>query len=134
MDPIGPSFRRRRILIVEDGALVADELAHLLERWGYEIAGPAPRLRVAEELVRRESIDGALLDINLNGEEVFPLAQWLHDHDVPFIFLTGYHDAMLPDRFADNPRLNKPCRPHRLEAELVRWIGDPVDRGEGRPG
>lgn len=90
----------------------------ILESTGCVVVGPSPRLAVACDLAEKEAIDAALLDVNLAGEKVFPVARILAAREVPFLFLTGYGDAGLGDGFAGRPVLAKPF----TEAGLVRAL------------
>lgn len=80
----------RRILIVEDEALIAMEMEWALADLGAIPAGPAPNVRAAAEIAATASLDGAVLDINLRGEEVFPVANILFNRKIPFVFQTGH--------------------------------------------
>ena len=106
----------RKVLVVEDNFLIAEHVCSLLEQQGCDVLGPAPRLARALELVRvTRVIDGALLDINLNGELCFPAAAALAERAVPFAFLTGYDDrTIVPKEFAGRPVLPKPLDEQRL--------------------
>ncbi len=97
-----------KILVVEDEFLVALEVEAALESIGCAIAGPFARLAKAMEAAKGTRLDGAVLDVNLNGEMVYPLADLLAQQDVPFVFLTGYSAADMPERFRGSRRLPKP--------------------------
>jgi CheY-like chemotaxis protein len=110
----------RRILLVEDMSLAALELDKLLRCAGIETVGPAARLEQALVLAERERLDGAVLDINLDGKMVFPVAEVLRRRGVPFVFLTGYGDgAALPRKFRSERRLIKPVRTEELKVALA---------------
>ena len=96
------------ILVVEDTALVADLVADVLQDAGCRVVGPVARLDQGLALARTTELTGALLDVNLAGEQCFPIADALAERGVPFAFLTGYGEQMLPDRYRDTPRLTKP--------------------------
>jgi DNA-binding response OmpR family regulator len=113
---------REYVLIVEDRYLLASELAREVERLGGSVVGPARTLAQAADLAGRESVQAVLLDINLDGEMAYPLAEALADHDVPFIFLTGYGAEVLPPAWRGRPRLTKPIDLGRLEVELVKLV------------
>ena len=104
----GPDLRGARILVVEDSCLVADMIADHLNECGCAVVGPATRLDAALLLAGSERLDGALLDVNLAGEESFPVARMLQARRIRFAFLTGYSDITLPDEFAGVPCLTKP--------------------------
>ncbi|MBV9835725.1 MAG: response regulator [Alphaproteobacteria bacterium] len=97
------------VLIVEDNYLVAEAVREIFEERGSTVIGPAARVEEALRLAETELLDGAVLDINLAGEFCFPVAAALHARQVPFLFITGYGEAMLiPAQFRDVPRLPKP--------------------------
>jgi DNA-binding response OmpR family regulator len=96
------------VLVVEDTALVADLLVEQLQSAGCRVVGPAPRLKQGLALAAPPGLDGALLDVNLAGENCFPIADALAARDVPFVFLTGYGATVLPDSYRDVPCLPKP--------------------------
>jgi CheY-like chemotaxis protein len=108
-----------RILIAEDNLLAALELEQVLIECGCQPIGPAATLEQALRLVREMLLDGAVLDVNLRDQTVFPVAEELVRRDVPLIFATGYEDSYaFPPSLADRPRLRKPY----AEQELVRLL------------
>ena len=111
------SLEGRRILVVEDEFLLALEVEAALASFGCFVAGPFAKLGKALVAARATRLDGAVLDINLNGEMVYPLAEFLDMAGVPFVFLTGYVPTDLPERFRRFRRLQKP-----LHAEKLRHI------------
>lgn len=123
----GPTqLKGARVLIAEDEYTIAMFLADYLELQGAQVVGPAGNLEALAALVEQQQIDAALLDINLGGELVYPLADRLAEAGVPFLLTSGYDDN-IPARFADNPRCSKP---YRLEA-LSQALQDTLAR---RPG
>jgi DNA-binding response OmpR family regulator len=103
-----------RILIVEDAFLEALQLDGELRAAGYTVVGSCNELSAALTAVRRGGFDLAILDVNLAGELVYPLADELAARGVPFILLSGYLKGDLPERFREVPRLNKPHDPRAL--------------------
>ena len=97
----------KRILIVEDEYFIAADLKRALAEAGAIVVGPAGTLASAQALVD-DDIDLALLDVNLDGEHSYPLANRLHERAVPLAFLTGYDQWALPPAYRDVPRLDKP--------------------------
>jgi CheY-like chemotaxis protein len=113
------------ILVVEDEYYLADEASAILSQVGADIVGPVPTLRQAQAMLDTDTkIDGALLDVNLRGEQVFELADALHSRGVPFAFATGYDGDVLPDRFVDRVVLSKPVRPEQLIETFTELIGE----------
>lgn len=100
----------RRILVVEDEMMVAMVLETMLDDAACRIVGPFGRLAQALASAQRDSIDAALLDVNLHGEQVFPVADALAQRNIPFVFVTGYGAGGLPPRFKNRPALTKPYR------------------------
>jgi DNA-binding response OmpR family regulator len=108
-----------RVLIVEDRYLIASELAHEVDRLGGSVLGPAKDLASAADIVAREDVQIALLDVNVDGEMIFPLAEALADRGVPFIFITGYDREGLPAAWQERPQLRKPVDHRRLSEQLA---------------
>ncbi len=105
----------RRILIVEDDFFIADDFAATCEAAGATVVGPAATLAEALDLTQRtERLDGALLDINLQGEMAYALADALRARSVPIVFATGFDRGAIPDRYADIPLCEKPVDPQQV--------------------
>jgi len=103
-----------RILLAEDETLVAVLLEEDLRSAGYAIVGPFARLAKAIQASRRETFDLAILDVNLQGEMIFPLAEELRARGIPFLLLSGYGPTSLPEQFRRAPRIPKPYDPDVL--------------------
>ncbi len=114
-----------RILVVEDEAAISLLLEDMLLDFGCEVIGPAARLSAALEAVEREPIDLAILDVNVAGEPIYPVAEALVQRRIPFVFSTGYGSAGIKDAFRDRPVLQKPFAQHDLKQKLLmaRAIG-----------
>lgn len=107
------------ILVAEDEYLVALDVARFLEAAGATIVGPAPRVKQSLALVATgERLDAAVLDINLAGEAIYPVAAALIRRKVPIVFATGYDASAIPAAYADITRCEKPIEPSRLVAAL----------------
>jgi CheY-like chemotaxis protein len=105
----------RTLLVVEDEILVALQVSELMEIAGWTIVGPASSLDEALTLVADgQRIDAAVLDINLDGTPVYPLADTLRERGIPILFCTGYEMLGEPERFADCACLNKPVGAHEI--------------------
>lgn len=120
----GPRFDGLRVLVVEDEYLVALLLEEDLRSAGCTIAGPHTSLSAANAAARGEPVGLAILDVNLNGEMVYPLAEELADRGVPLVFLSGYDIGHFPERFKTTPRVGKP----HDRAALLREIARALDR------
>ena len=108
-----------RILIVEDSFLVLIGLEAMCTDLGWEIVGPATRVDQALALARSEAVDAALLDVNLDGEMSWEVADALKGRSIPFAFSTGYDQSnMLPERFAGTDVMAKPYRIDDVERRL----------------
>jgi CheY-like chemotaxis protein len=107
-----------RILVVEDESLIRMLLEDLLADLGHETAATASSVAKATELAATGSFDAAILDVNLEGEEVFPVAEILIQRNLPFVFASGYGQASLPEKFRNRPILQKPFQAQQLEAVL----------------
>jgi len=116
------AFKGLRVLVVEDEFLLALLLEEELVSAGCSVVGPFSGLAQAMEAARRETFDLAILDINLNGEMVYPLADELSGSGVPFIFMSGYGLSNLPERFRTAPRIAKPYDPAILVREMQRAL------------
>ena len=124
-EPRPDALRGRRLLVVEDEYLIAASLARELEGRGAAVVGPAGSVRDALALVEAEGdrLDGAVLDINLRDERVYPVADALAARGVPFVFLTGYDARAIPDAYAGVPRCEKPVSPALLARTLSKvWV------------
>ncbi len=99
----------KRILLVEDDALIALSVETALIEGGYELAGSASRLSEALAIATAQPMDAAVLDINLDGEPVWPVAAVLHERGIPFVLLSGYGSELaVPEYCIHAPRLRKP--------------------------
>ena len=106
-----------RVLIVEDEVIVALFLEDLLSEFGYEVAGVASHLDDA--MAHAPDYDLAVLDVHLNGRNVFDFADALAARGTPFIFATGYGERGIPDRHRGRPVLQKPFTPADLQRTLA---------------
>ena len=98
----------RRILVVEDEFLIADEIAVAFARLGIFTVGPARTLEHALKLLESSGhLDGAVLDVNMRGAMVFPLADVLLARIVPFIFATGYDPEVISERYSHVPSVRE---------------------------
>jgi two-component sensor histidine kinase/response regulator RpfG family c-di-GMP phosphodiesterase len=107
-----------QILLVEDEALLSLLMRDLLTEMGFAVVGPFNSVKDALAAARTEPLAGAVLDVNLGGEFVYPLAEYLDTHEIPFVFVTGYAEDRIERRFDGVPVLQKPLTRELLERAL----------------
>ena len=116
-------LKGRRVLVVEDESLVAMLLETILEDLGCIPVGPAASVEDGLEKVRgQEKLDLALLDVNVAGREVFPVADALAERGVPVVFSTGYGEAGLPEKWRGTQALQKPFTEQAVRDALLKAI------------
>lgn len=98
----------RKILIVEDEAPIALNLASAVSQAGGVVIGPSASVEASFALMAEHTLDGALLDIRLRGETSFPLADVLAVLNIPFVFVSGLSSALMPYPHRDRPLFDKP--------------------------
>lgn len=109
----------RRVLLVEDEYFIAEDMACQLEAGGAEVVGPAASVDAAIGLIEQtERIDGAVVDVNLQGVMSWPVADALLRRGVPFVFATGYDRASIPERYSEIACCEKPVDPHKTGRAL----------------
>lgn len=114
----------RRVLVVEDESLVAMLLETILEDMGCTPVGPASNIDDGEAMARDTTdLDAALLDVNVAGRQVFPVAEALMARGVPFVFSTGYGEGGLPDEWRGNPTIQKPFTESAVRDALMKAMG-----------
>ena len=127
---------KRRVLIVEDEIVVALFLEDVLDEFGYHVAGVVTQLD--EAMAREPDYDIALLDVHLNGRNVFDFADMLAGRNIPFVFATGYGERGIPERHRCCPVLQKPFQPDDLKRILddidPPRRGDPGGKTAGKSG
>jgi len=101
-------FSGKRVLIVEDEYLVAMDTRRALEKAGATVVGPASNVDDGLTLVRSQKIDAAILDINLDGDMVFPIADLLDEMNIPFVFASGYNPSQIPGKYSGYVLCEKP--------------------------
>ena len=115
------ALANRRVLVAEDEYMIAEEIATVLGDAGAEVLGPVPRVADALRLLAAESrIDGALLDVNLGSEAVWPVVDALLARGVPVVLASGYNASAIPAAYACLPRCEKPTAGHDLARALAR--------------
>jgi CheY-like chemotaxis protein len=101
--PVGGS-----VFLVEDEVMIRMMVADMLEELGYRIAAEAGEINEALRLAESTDFDFAILDVNVNGKVISPVADLLRARNRPFIFATGYGSSGLPEEYRDRPALQKP--------------------------
>lgn len=124
--PFAPPAGSKRVLVAEDEFLVYLALEEELRANGYDVVGPCATVGAVREALANEAIDLALLDINLAGEMVWPVADELVARNLPFLFVSGYAAAAMPETYRRFPRLEKPYDPVKLVAALRQLSPEPV--------
>ncbi|HXB79683.1 MAG TPA: response regulator [Bradyrhizobium sp.] len=101
--PLGGS-----VFLVEDEVMIRMMVADMLEELGYRIAAEAGEISEAIRLAQSIDFDLAILDVNVNGKVISPVADLIRARNRPFIFATGYGSSGLPEEYRDRPSLQKP--------------------------
>lgn len=112
----------RKVLVVEDEMMIAMLIEDMLDEFGCKLVGPATNVPRALELIAKESIDVAVLDLNLDGKDTYAIADALQRKNVPFIFATGYGSAGLRQEYGNRPVLQKPFPASDLETALTEAL------------
>jgi len=131
----GKMLSGKNILIVEDEAILALDLSFVMEDMGASVIGPCHRLRRALEVLGQEQIDGAILDVDLAGEAVFPLADGLARRHVPIVFHTGRNNSSeLISRYQGAAVCAKPTQPENVALALAALLGNDGEVSSGSSG
>ena len=115
--------RKPRVMVVEDEVIVAMLIEDMLVDLGYDVVALSTHLDEALTFARTMPLDVAVLDVNLNGRESFPVADALRARGVPFVFATGYGPKILGPAYADVPTVQKPFQLADLQQILDRATG-----------
>jgi DNA-binding NtrC family response regulator len=119
----------RRILLAEDEGLIALELERILEEFGGEVVGPLASVDEVLENAQRGNFDGALLDVNLRGRQIFEILPALQKLGLRLIITSGYDDVTLfPAPFRTMPRVAKPFDERELRRICEKVFASPVMR------
>jgi two-component SAPR family response regulator len=112
--------RTCRVLIVEDEYFLANDLERALRLEGAEIVGPIGYLSEAIGQVEKDGSDVAIIDINLHDQNAYPVADKLAEEHIPFVFATGYNQEVLPSRFSEVTRFEKPYDASAIAKHVVQ--------------
>jgi CheY-like chemotaxis protein len=115
---VQPAPHAKRILVVEDELMIRMLLEDMLGELGYTVAAEAARIEEALDAAKNADFDIAILDVNLNGQPVSPVADALVARGTPFVFATGYGERGLPEPYRDRPTLKKPFQMEGLKQML----------------
>ena len=110
------------VFLVEDEVMIRMMVADMLEELGYSIAAEVGEIDQAIRLARIASFDIAILDVNVNGKLISPVAEVIAARNRPFIFATGYGTQGLPPEYRDRPALQKPFQMETLAAMIERTL------------
>jgi len=122
------------ILLVEDEVLIRMMLVEMLEELGHKIVAEAGHIDEARSLAEIEKYDLAILDINLQGCNVQPVAEAVAARGLPFFFLSGYGSDGVPDQFKGTPTLRKPCAIDALKRVIDTTIKRESDKAQDKGG
>ena len=114
--------QKKRILVVEDEPMISMMLADILLEGGHQVDGPHASIDEAMPSAVNAELQGAILDVNVRGENVHSIADILASRNIPFIFLTGYAADRVGPGFADVPVLQKPVEPERIWSALAKSL------------
>ena len=120
-DPASPRTGRR-IFVVEDEFLIRMLLEDMLTDLGYDLVGMAGRVDEAAEMAQTKDFDLAILDVNLDGQDVYPVADLIGKRGLPFMFVTGYGGRGLPENYRNRPTLQKPFQLDELKRMLAQLL------------
>jgi len=112
----------RRVLIVEDEAMIAGLIQSILSAAGWSVVGPVATLERALETIDRERLDAALLDVRINGRDVYAVANVLMQRGIPFIFVSGFTRKQMPPGYRDCAYIAKPFTPDAILALLKEVV------------
>jgi CheY-like chemotaxis protein len=108
--------------VVEDEYLIRMLLEDMLTDLGYEIAGAVGTIAEASEIAEKAEFDLAILDVNLDGKEIYPVADILAARGLPFVFVSGYGEGSLAEPYRGRPALQKPFQAEQLETTLAGML------------
>ncbi|MGH6728430.1 MAG: response regulator [Pseudolabrys sp.] len=117
-----PPMTMPRLLVVEDEYLIRMLLEDMLAELGYAVTAAVGSMAEAKDRAAHGDIDGAILDVNLDGEESYPVAEILAQRGLPFVFVTGYGERNLPESYRDRSALQKPFQAEQLSVALAELL------------
>jgi CheY-like chemotaxis protein len=118
----GSSKSAPRVLVVEDEYLIRMLLEDMLAELGYDVAAAVDSIAKASAFATDGEFDVAILDVNLDGEEIFPVADILAKRGLPFVFVSGHGEQSLLERFRGRPSLQKPFQSEQIKTTLAKLL------------
>ena len=112
------------VFLVEDEVMIRMMVADMLEELGYRVAAEAGEINEALKLAQSTDFDFAILDVNVNGKVISPVADLIKARNRPFIFATGYGSSGLPEQYRDRPALQKPFQLETLAQMIDATLKD----------
>ena len=112
------------VFLVEDEVMIRMMVADMLQELGYSIAAEAGEINEAIRLAQSAEFDLAILDVNVNGKVISPVAELIKGRNLPFIFATGYGSSGLPEEYRDRPALQKPFQLETLRRMIDTALKD----------
>lgn len=110
------------VFLVEDEAMIRMMVADMLEDLGYHVVAEAGEINEATRLAQSSQFDIAILDVNLNGKVISPVAELIQSRNIPFVFATGYGAQGVPEEFRERPTLQKPFQMDTLKNVLDKTL------------
>lgn len=114
---------RGSVLLVEDETMIRMLVADMLADLGYDVAAEAGDIDHAMKLARSAQFDIAILDVNVNGKLISPVAEAVASRNLPFVFATGYGVEGVPEQYRNHPALQKPFRLETLQQAIEAALG-----------
>jgi CheY-like chemotaxis protein len=114
------------VFLVEDEVMIRMMVADMLEELGYSVAAEAGEISEAMKLAQSADFDLAILDVNVNGKMISPVADLIQARQRPFIFATGYGSSGLPEEYRDRPALQKPFQIDTLAKAITAALAGPT--------
>ncbi|HEX4411645.1 MAG TPA: response regulator [Xanthobacteraceae bacterium] len=125
---MSPGKASKRVLVVEDELMIRMLLEGMLEDLGHTVAGQAGTIDEALELAKKGEFDVALLDVNVNGKPITPVAEILNERGLPFVFASGYGQGGVPDAYKTRPALQKPFQIEALQQAIDAAVPTAADQ------
>jgi len=124
----------KSFFLVEDEALIRMMIADMIEELGHRVAAEAGTIDKALSLARNCEFDAAILDVNLNGANIAPVAEIIAARKIPFLFASGYDIDGMPEAFMDRPGLHKPFHIKELDRMVRSLLSDTNETSRDRGG